>query len=36
MSSAIDGTKQEGKQLVIECRALKWIIANNASPKGSP
>jgi len=32
---AMDGNRQEGKQLVIKCNALKWTKVNNALPKGS-
>jgi hypothetical protein len=32
----MNGNKQKGKQLVIECSALKWANPNNALPKGSP
>jgi hypothetical protein len=30
VSSAMDGNKQMGKWLVIECKALKWAKTNNA------
>jgi len=36
MLSAMDGNRQEGKWLVIEHNALRWVKANNASPKRSP
>jgi hypothetical protein len=36
MSFALDGNRQEGKWLVIECKTLKWVKANNALPEGSP
>jgi hypothetical protein len=36
MSSTMDGNRQEGKKLTIECKALKWIKKNIAPPKGSP
>jgi hypothetical protein len=32
----MDGNKQERKQLIVECKALKWAKANSAFPKGSP
>jgi hypothetical protein len=35
MSYAMDGNKQEGKQLGIKHSALKWIKVNNVFPKGS-
>jgi hypothetical protein len=35
VSSAMDGNKQEGKWLVIKCKALKWVIGNSALLKGS-
>jgi hypothetical protein len=35
MSFIMVGNKQEGKWLIIECKALKWIKANSAPPKGS-
>jgi hypothetical protein len=31
----MDGNKEKGKWLVIECKALKWAKANIAHPKGS-
>ncbi len=36
MSSTMDGNKQKGKKLAIECKALKWAKTNSAPPKGSP
>jgi hypothetical protein len=36
VSFAMDGNRQEGKWLVVEHKALKWVKANNAPPKGSP
>jgi len=36
MSFTINGNRQGGKWLTIKCRALKWIRANSALPKGSP
>jgi hypothetical protein len=36
VSFIMDGNKQEGKWLAVECKALKWVNANNAPPKGSP
>ncbi len=33
--NVIDGNKQKGKWLVVECKALRWAKANNAPPKGS-
>ncbi len=35
VSFAMDGNKQEGKWLVIKCKALKWVNGNSALPKGS-
>jgi hypothetical protein len=32
MSSTMDGNRQEGKWLIIECKALKWVKPNNAPP----
>ncbi len=32
MSFVMDGNKQEGKWLIVECKALKWAKANSASP----
>jgi hypothetical protein len=32
MLSTVDGNRQKGKLLVIECKALKWAKANNAPP----
>jgi hypothetical protein len=29
----MDGNKQEGKWLVVECKAIKWVNANNALPR---
>jgi hypothetical protein len=31
----MDGNKQKEKQLIIERKALKWVKANNAPPRGS-
>jgi len=31
----MDGNRQK-KGLVVECKALKWVNANSAPPKGSP
>jgi hypothetical protein len=36
MLFTMDGNTQEGKQLAIERKALKWVKANNAPPKGLP
>jgi hypothetical protein len=36
VSSAMDGNRQEGKQLIIKHKVLKWAKANNVIPKGSP
>jgi hypothetical protein len=36
MSSSMDGNKQKGKWLNIKCKALKWVKANSAPPKGTP
>jgi hypothetical protein len=30
MSSTMDGNRQEGKSLTIECEALKWAKTNSA------
>jgi hypothetical protein len=35
MWSTMDGNKQEGKWLVVEHKALKWVKANNTPSKGS-
>jgi hypothetical protein len=35
MSFVMDGNKQEGKQLIVERKALKWVKVNNALSKGS-
>jgi hypothetical protein len=35
MPFAMDGNKQERKQLVIEHKTLKWIKMNNVFPRGS-
>jgi hypothetical protein len=35
MSSIMDGNKQEGYQLPIEHKALKWAKTNNAPPTWS-
>jgi hypothetical protein len=35
VSYIIDENIQKGKQLVIECKTLKWAKANNALAKGS-
>jgi len=32
---AMDGNSQEGKQLVIECKALKWVKTNSDLHKRS-
>jgi hypothetical protein len=31
-SCAMDGNKQDGKWLIVECKALKWVKSNNAPP----
>jgi hypothetical protein len=36
MPFVMDKYKQKMSQLVIKCRALKWVKINNALPKGSP
>jgi len=36
VSSAMDENRQEGKQLIIKHKVLKWAKANNVIPKGSP
>ncbi len=36
MLSTMDENRQEGKQLPIEHKTLKWVKTNNASFKGSP
>ncbi len=40
MSSTMDGNRQEGKWLNVECKALKWVKMNSAPPNdhldGSP
>jgi hypothetical protein len=36
MSSTMDGSKQEGKWLIIKCKTLKLTKTNNAPPKRSP
>jgi hypothetical protein len=36
MSSIMDGNRQKGKWLVIECKVLKWTNVKNAPPKRSP
>jgi hypothetical protein len=36
VSIAMDGNKQERKQLFVEHKTLKWARVNNAFPKGSP
>jgi hypothetical protein len=36
MSSTTHGNRQEGKQLTINCKALKWARANDTLFKGSP
>jgi hypothetical protein len=33
MSFVMEGNIQERKWLAIECKALKWVKANNAPPK---
>jgi hypothetical protein len=33
MSYAMDENKQEGKRLIIKCKALKWAKVNSAPPK---
>jgi hypothetical protein len=33
VSFVMDGNKQDGKWLVIECKALKWAQVNNAPPQ---
>jgi len=35
VSFIMDGNRQK-KGLVVECKALKWVNANSAPPKGSP
>jgi hypothetical protein len=35
VSFAMDGNKQEGKQIVVKCKALKWDKTNNAPLKRS-
>jgi len=35
VSFAMDGNSQEGKQLVIECKALKWVKTNSDLHKRS-
>ncbi len=35
VSTIMDGNKQKEKQLIIERKALKWVKANNAPPRGS-
>jgi hypothetical protein len=32
----MDGNRQEGKQIVVKHKALKWAKANNAPFKESP
>jgi len=32
VSSTMDGNRQEGKWLIIECKALKWVKENNVPP----
>jgi hypothetical protein len=36
MLFTMDENTQEGKQLALECKALKWAKVNNVPPKGSP
>jgi hypothetical protein len=36
MLFVMDGNKQEGKWLVIEHKAIKWVKDKCAPPKGSP
>ncbi len=36
VSYAMDGNRQEGKQLIIERKTLKWAKTNIALLKGSP
>jgi hypothetical protein len=33
VSSIMNGKKQNGKWLVVECKALKWAKTNNAPPR---
>ncbi len=35
MLFAMDGKRHEGKWVVVERNALKWVKGNNAPPKGS-
>jgi len=33
VSFAMDGNRQEGKWLIVECKALKWTQMNSTPPK---
>jgi hypothetical protein len=33
MLSTMDENRQEGKQLAIKCKTLKWVQANSAPPQ---
>ncbi len=35
MLFTMDGNKQKGKWLAIECKTIKWANVNNSPPKGS-
>jgi hypothetical protein len=36
VSSTMDGNKQKGKWLDVECKALKWAKVKSALSKGLP
>jgi hypothetical protein len=36
MSSVMEGNKKEKKQLVAECKVLKWVKTNSRPPRESP
>jgi hypothetical protein len=36
MSFAMDGNKQQGKQLTIKCKTLKWAKTNSGPPNEFP